>query len=130
MASNRKVQRLLNEFMDLLSEYGNTEINLEQKHPTCPTAVTDKDQSNQLITDQTSSAPPAIDQVVSNLPTKDQTNPSLPTKIVDESGPPGAEPMDISNETNQAALVVPVTDGSNSGQPETFVVNLVPQQNS
>lgn len=31
MASNRKVQRLLNEFMDLLSEYENVENNVEPK---------------------------------------------------------------------------------------------------
>lgn len=36
MASNRKVQRLLNEFMDLLSEYENVEIMTEQKTQTAP----------------------------------------------------------------------------------------------
>lgn len=30
MATNRKVQRLLNEFMDLLSEYEAAETNVEQ----------------------------------------------------------------------------------------------------
>lgn len=125
MASNRKVQRLLNEFMDLLSEYGYTETNPEQKFPTCSTAEV-ADQSNQLIIDRTNNAPPAIDQVVSDLTTKDQINPSLSTNDVDESAPPAAEPMDISYETNQAPLIVPVTDGSNSGQPETGAVNSVP----
>lgn len=33
MASNRKVQRLLNEFMDLLSEYESTETNVDQVDP-------------------------------------------------------------------------------------------------
>ena len=36
LASNRKVQRLLNEFMDLLSEYGSTENNIEQNNSIIP----------------------------------------------------------------------------------------------
>eukprot|EP00268_Persea_americana_P064091 TRINITY_DN8395_c0_g2_i1.p1 TRINITY_DN8395_c0_g2~~TRINITY_DN8395_c0_g2_i1.p1 ORF type:complete len:970 (+),score=200.05 TRINITY_DN8395_c0_g2_i1:315-3224(+) len=39
MASNRKVQRLLNEFMDLLSEYESTETNVDQVDPS-PAEVT------------------------------------------------------------------------------------------
>lgn len=126
MASNRKVQRLLNEFMDLLSEYGSTETIPEQKDPTCPMPVTLADQSNQPTTDQTNNPSPPIDQVISDLPTKDQINPLLSTNDLDESEPSAAEPMDISNETNPAPLVVTVTDGSNSGQPETDLVNSVP----
>ncbi|KAL1544484.1 protein HIRA-like isoform X1 [Salvia divinorum] len=38
MASNRKVQRLLNEFMDLLSEYATIESKSEQKNPQQPTS--------------------------------------------------------------------------------------------
>ncbi|CAB4319932.1 unnamed protein product [Prunus armeniaca] len=38
MASNRKVQRLLNEFMDLISEYESAETNLEKRSQTSPTA--------------------------------------------------------------------------------------------
>ncbi|KAJ0972683.1 hypothetical protein J5N97_020642 [Dioscorea zingiberensis] len=37
MASNRKVQRLLNEFMDLLSEYETVEMNIDQPDPSPPT---------------------------------------------------------------------------------------------
>ena len=36
MASNRKVQRLLNEFMDLLSEYEITEVNQDQRNSLIP----------------------------------------------------------------------------------------------
>ncbi|KAI9107708.1 hypothetical protein K1719_021371 [Acacia pycnantha] len=36
MASNRKVQRLLNEFMDLLSEYEITEVNQDQRNSAIP----------------------------------------------------------------------------------------------
>lgn len=46
MASNRKVQRLLNEFMDLLSEY---ETNLEQKNPQ---PALDKTQDDPAVTAQ------------------------------------------------------------------------------
>ncbi|KAL8496382.1 hypothetical protein ACS0TY_020191 [Phlomoides rotata] len=42
MASNRKVQRLLNEFMDLLSEYGTIEI-ITQPKPTSTTPLPAKD---------------------------------------------------------------------------------------
>ncbi|BAT92065.1 Protein HIRA Histone regulator [Vigna angularis] len=38
MASNRKVQRLLNEFMDLLSEYDITDANQEQTNRTVPSS--------------------------------------------------------------------------------------------
>ncbi|XP_050369457.1 protein HIRA-like isoform X2 [Argentina anserina] len=37
MASNRKVQRLLNEYMDLISEYGGAETNIEKKSHSSPT---------------------------------------------------------------------------------------------
>ncbi|KAK1263511.1 Protein HIRA [Acorus gramineus] len=37
MASNRKVQRLLNEFMDVLSEYENTDVNVEPVEQIPPT---------------------------------------------------------------------------------------------
>lgn len=36
IASNRKVQRLLNEFMDLLSEYEITEVNQDQRNSVVP----------------------------------------------------------------------------------------------
>uniref|UniRef100_A0A7N0UXB4 Protein HIRA n=1 Tax=Kalanchoe fedtschenkoi TaxID=63787 RepID=A0A7N0UXB4_KALFE len=39
MASNRKVQRLLNEFMDLLSEYESAELPPEQKTPSSPPTI-------------------------------------------------------------------------------------------
>lgn len=39
MASNRKVQRLLNEFMDLISEYESAEVNIKSKTQTSPKAL-------------------------------------------------------------------------------------------
>ncbi|XP_022752579.1 protein HIRA-like isoform X2 [Durio zibethinus] len=65
MASNRKVQRLLNEFMDLLSEYGSVENNLDQKNPSPPTTSQpeiDLMDSNPSATGQTDSSLPATDK--------------------------------------------------------------------
>ncbi|KAF8397850.1 hypothetical protein HHK36_016775 [Tetracentron sinense] len=60
MASNRKVQRLLNEFMDLLSEYENAETNIDQTNPAPPT-------------DQVDSIPQATDRVDS-VPSAKETD--------------------------------------------------------
>ncbi|KAL5583137.1 hypothetical protein UlMin_015579 [Ulmus minor] len=58
MATNRKVQRLLNEFMDLLSEYEIVEAKIEPKThtaPTCPLPCP-------MVVDQVDSAAPATNQ--------------------------------------------------------------------
>ncbi|XP_044482710.1 protein HIRA-like isoform X2 [Mangifera indica] len=94
MATNRKVQRLLNEFMDLLSEYESTEINIEQKDPASPTI-------SALATDQMDSAPPATDQVNSTLPDIDQM----------DSAPIGIDIMDSTPLViNQMANTTPATN--------------------
>lgn len=75
MASNRKVQRLLNEFMDLLSEYETTEIIPEVKNSTRPfesLPTTDQTTSTPPTTDQTASAPSAADQTGSVQPAGDK----------------------------------------------------------
>ncbi|XVF69148.1 hypothetical protein PTKIN_Ptkin11bG0057600 [Pterospermum kingtungense] len=99
MASNRKVQRLLNEFMDLLSEYESVENNLDQKNPSPPTTsqqeidlmdsnpsvaagqpdsalqATDKNENpSHGITDQMDSAPSITDQVNSGTQPIEQVN--------------------------------------------------------
>ncbi|XVF05197.1 hypothetical protein REPUB_Repub05bG0151100 [Reevesia pubescens] len=70
MASNRKVQRLLNEFMDLLSEYESVENNLDQKNPSPPT-------TSQPAIDLMDSTPSAAGQIDSTLLATDKENPSL-----------------------------------------------------
>ncbi|XP_022729469.1 protein HIRA-like isoform X2 [Durio zibethinus] len=71
MASNRKVQRLLNEFMDLLSEYQSVENNLDQKIPSPPT-------TSQPAIDLMDSTPSAAGQTDSALLATDKKeNPSL-----------------------------------------------------
>ncbi|XP_021656511.2 protein HIRA isoform X2 [Hevea brasiliensis] len=67
MASNRKVQRLLNEFMNRLSEYGSAETNLDQKNSMQPT--TSQPETNEMDLDQSAS-----DQKNSLAPVMDQTN--------------------------------------------------------
>ncbi|MBA0836083.1 hypothetical protein Goarm_008321, partial [Gossypium armourianum] len=71
MASNRKVQRLLNEFMDLLSEYEIIENNLDQKSPSAPT-------TSHPVIDPMDSTPSAAAQTDSPvLATDKKENPSL-----------------------------------------------------
>ncbi|MBA0609835.1 hypothetical protein Godav_010768 [Gossypium davidsonii] len=65
MASNRKVQRLLNEFMDLLSEYASIENNLDQRDPS-PLTVSQPEidlmDSNPSATCQTDTVEPTTDK--------------------------------------------------------------------
>lgn len=71
MASNRKVQRLLNEFMDLLSEYEiNDTTNSDSKSPVQP-AITA--QTTDSI-DQQEPAARLLDQMEPNPRATDQTN--------------------------------------------------------
>ncbi|KAK7272214.1 hypothetical protein RJT34_28687 [Clitoria ternatea] len=71
MASNRKVQRLLNEFMDILSEYDIVDANQEQRNPTLPkpsSPATNPIESSSLATERknTTTAPPKLDQKYSD----------------------------------------------------------------
>jgi protein HIRA/HIR1 len=87
MASNRKVQRLLNEFMDLLSEYGSVETNLDQKNPMLPTTsqqATSQMNCDPPVTEQMDTAPQAIDHTNSAQPAKDHEDPT--PIITDEAG--------------------------------------------
>lgn len=86
MASNRKVQRLLNEFMDLLSEYEIVDANQEeQTNPIAPKSsspATNPIESSSLATDQEHTASPKLDH---NTPLeKEQTN-IPPTRTNDVS---------------------------------------------
>ncbi|KAJ1440666.1 WD40/YVTN repeat-like-containing domain superfamily [Sesbania bispinosa] len=65
MASNRKVQRLLNEFMDLVSEYEIADANHDQRNPVLPktsSPVTNQIESGSLATGAVETAPPKLDQ--------------------------------------------------------------------
>ncbi|KAI7983477.1 Protein HIRA [Camellia lanceoleosa] len=109
MASNRKVQRLLNEFMDLLSEYEITEIYPDPKNPDPPT-------TSLQATDRMHYAPPTTAQTASDRPSEDQTCPTLlPTDKMEYA--PTA--------TDQTDSVVPLTDEVQSTTP-TVDLNLDP----
>ncbi|XVF19736.1 hypothetical protein REPUB_Repub11eG0136600 [Reevesia pubescens] len=100
MASNRKVQRLLNEFMDLLSEYESVENNLDQNNPSPPT-------TSQPVIDLMDSTPSAAGQTDSALLTTDKKeNPSL-----------GVDQMDAAPSiTDKANLDTLSTDQVNQAQ--------------
>lgn len=100
MASNRKVQRLLNEFMDLISEYASAETDVEKKTLTStarPPATDQMDSapsmSNQMdsdpaATDQTKSVPAATDQKDSSQLATDLENSAPPAEDKVSSDPP------------------------------------------
>ena len=80
MASNRKVQRLLNEFMDLLSEYGSVETNLDKKKPMLPT-------TSQLATSQMNCDPPVTEQMDTAPQAIDHTNSAQAAKDHEDTAP-------------------------------------------
>ncbi|KAF5937635.1 hypothetical protein HYC85_025141 [Camellia sinensis] len=106
MASNRKVQRLLNEFTDLLSEYEIPEMNPDQNNSAPPTSslpATDNMDNNPApsATDQIASTlPPPADQMVSFLlPT--EKNECAPTSTDQmDSVAPATNEMPTENEVN------------------------------
>ncbi|XWS52866.1 hypothetical protein CRYUN_Cryun11dG0109100 [Craigia yunnanensis] len=100
VASNRKVQHLLNEFMDLLSEYASVENNLDQKNPSPPTT-----------------SQPAIDLMDSNPSTVGQTDSARPATDKKENPSVGIDQMD------SAPLI---TDQVNSCTQSTDQVNQAP----
>ncbi|GFQ06080.1 protein hira [Phtheirospermum japonicum] len=75
MASNRKVQRLLNEFMDLLSEYEPTETNFKQTSPTLAIlSLPEKEDKMDSDPPENDKVEPALDAIDRTLQTNDQTD--------------------------------------------------------
>ncbi|XP_052203164.1 protein HIRA isoform X2 [Diospyros lotus] len=107
MASNRKVQRLLNEFMDLLSEYELIDANPEHKNstPPAPSLPATDEMDKAPPTEKTASSPPAADQIGSSAPANDKT----------DCGPTSTDKMDS---------VLPVADEAESTGPMVNEVNL------
>ncbi|KAK1429195.1 hypothetical protein QVD17_11400 [Tagetes erecta] len=103
MASNRKVQRLLNEFMDLLSEYKTASPNLETPAATTitpPLVVSDQTASVPPATDQPAAGPSATNETVTAPPVVDevaQTNRVTQPMEDQQSGshPPTSDQMDV-----------------------------------
>ncbi|CAN6543766.1 unnamed protein product [Malus baccata var. baccata] len=93
MASNRKVQRLLNEFMDLISEYESAETNIEKKIQTSLTA-------RQPAADEMDSAPsrtnemdivPAAPEKTKSVPASTDQKDSSQLATDEENSAPVAE---------------------------------------
>lgn len=97
MASNRKVQRLLNEFMDLLSEYESAEINLDKRDSMPPITA-------QQETTPMDCYPPAIDQMNSDLQVINQMNSAPPVTVCMDSA------IITANETNCTPLATDQVD--------------------
>ncbi|XP_019178834.1 PREDICTED: protein HIRA isoform X1 [Ipomoea nil] len=106
MASNRKVQRLLNEFMELLSEYDLSETNPGQN--TVPTA-------DKMDTD----LPGAENNKPSSAAVTNQENAEIPPPAA-----AAADQMDIALETAH-----PVTEPVDSAIQETTNEEAIPQSN-
>ncbi|PIN25413.1 Histone transcription regulator HIRA, WD repeat superfamily [Handroanthus impetiginosus] len=121
MASNREVQRLLNEFMDLLSEYETTETNSEQKNPTPLTPLPEKDlmdsdppttqNPDSTVVPQMNSVEPAIDVVDHTLQTTDEMDTVAPTPNQADSTPGDANRVDtVPQASEQMNLDPPPSD--------------------
>ncbi|KAK9079152.1 hypothetical protein SSX86_000822 [Deinandra increscens subsp. villosa] len=94
MASNRKVQRLLNEFMDLLSEYKTANPNHE------PLAITSKTVTPPAATDQTAPGPQTENETVTAPPVVNEVaQTDSATQPMDEeqpgNHPPVSDQMDV-----------------------------------
>ncbi|KAI3706479.1 hypothetical protein L6452_24259 [Arctium lappa] len=107
MASNRKVQRLLNEFMDLLSEYKTTNPSLE------PPATTSNTNPAPLVTDQTATTTPVTDQTASTAPpVTNQVAQMDPVSqpMDEEQHPPSLDQMDVDPPGNNKSESAPVDE--------------------
>eukprot|EP00257_Ricinus_communis_P018816 XP_015577629.1 protein HIRA [Ricinus communis] len=116
MASNRKVQRLLNEFMDLLSEYESAETNIDQNIPMQPT--TSQPASNPMDLDQS-----AIDQKNTARPAREQINSA--TQETDHKGTAHITTNEASNDplaTDQVESGPVLTDQIIPDSPATDTV--------
>ncbi|CAN4107249.1 unnamed protein product [Withania somnifera] len=129
MASNRKVQRLLNEFMDLLSEYEIPDTNLEQNNVATTTSTemnieetnvattTDKvDTDLPMTLCKTPITDPTPSTTVNDQ--KDPVPPAIQSTDHVESSTPLKDPVDsIQEGTDEAKSVPPPTDLMNLDPP-------------
>ncbi|KAL3518518.1 hypothetical protein ACH5RR_021107 [Cinchona calisaya] len=109
MASNRKVQRLLNEFMDLLSEYEISETNLEERNlaPSTSQPATDNVNSDMPMTEQMDSAQPVATPTISSFPATVQDHCVLPTANQMESVLRIKDHMDVDLQSTDKADPMP-----------------------
>ncbi|GAV58578.1 WD40 domain-containing protein/Hira domain-containing protein [Cephalotus follicularis] len=137
MATNRKVQRLLNEFMDLLSEYESVETNLEQKTLAALAASLPATNQTDFVSpattpkplatpapNQMNSVPSATDQIKSAEPATDHED-SAP--LVKDQGNSSVRSTDQVNSATPATdQETPATDQEILCSPKTEKVNIAP----
>ncbi|XP_021716394.1 protein HIRA-like isoform X1 [Chenopodium quinoa] len=117
LASNRKVQRLLNEFMDLLSEYGSAETHKEQNNSNFPMTATQATARADVIpslNDIQQADPPVLNQIIDLVPRKPEQvdiTPSTRDHQMDHS----TDPTDQTNQNTEAEdlTLIPGKDGVN-----------------
>ncbi|XP_060169818.1 protein HIRA isoform X1 [Lycium barbarum] len=132
IASNRKVQRLLNEFMDLLSEYEIPDTNLE---PNNVTTTTSTEINLEPANVATTTSVPATDKMDTD-PTpsttvndrEDLAPPAVQSTDHVESSTPSKDPMDsVQQETDEAKSVPPpITDQMNLDSPVSVESEQIP----
>ncbi|XP_057806157.1 protein HIRA isoform X2 [Salvia miltiorrhiza] len=101
MASNRKVQRLLNEFMDLLSEYDSMETSSEQKNPLSAPSQATKDVRD--------SNPPTVD--------KKDSDPAVATR--ENLVEPADHTLQATDEMDTSRATEPQADSALANQVQT-----------
>lgn len=133
LASNRKVQRLLNEFMDLLSEYGSSDPHVQQTHPVTALAGADRRASIVSLIDEMHVNPPTVDRIVrpgsqkaEQLDTApcamDQNDsPMVPKDRADCISPSNDQSNPVSAHVN---IVMPAKDKANPSPPSSDPMNL------
>lgn len=128
MASNRKVQRLLNEFMDLLSEYEIIEPNVEVRNLATSTShpsAADKMNSDMPMAEQINSEPSlAAAQPCSDLQATKQNDTASQNVNHIESTSQVRDQMDLDLEkTDQSESIQPTTDEMNLELPASESLN-------
>lgn len=116
MASNRKVQRVLNEFMDLLSEYEISETNWEERKlaPSTSQPATDIMNCDMPITEQIDSSQPVAIPNSSSFPVSVQNDSALQTAKQTDSLSQVRDHMDVdSQSTDIAEPLLPATNQMN-----------------
>lgn len=113
MASNRKVQRLLNEFMDLLSEYRSAETRFDKEILATRTASEppiDQMASALLATEPLDSTPPETDKMGSTLATNEMDSTPLAIDKADSAQPPPTDQVNSDELDKQINLAPSAED--------------------
>ncbi|KAJ4828046.1 hypothetical protein Tsubulata_028118 [Turnera subulata] len=131
MATNRKVQRLLNEFMDLLSEYETAENKHDPKNSLPPTTTSEPATSlmecDPPVIEQTNPKAEKIDQIVSAPPATNDKGSTPSAAEHEDSVPPAAEHENSTSiKTMEENCTSSATEQVDLGLTQTDQVSVVP----